>query len=79
MMRRRGGLTASTALAASAFVLAQLIGCGSCVKDEDAAPATGATGRSRPVNPAALNKEVSRYEFADSGAPPAAEADAGAK
>ena len=57
----RGNKYSLAALAAAGIVLAQLVGCSSCVKDEPAVDPPGA--RTKPIPLSAANKQP--HQFAD--------------
>jgi hypothetical protein len=61
----RGNRSALSAFAAAVLVLAQVAGCGSCVKDEPH-PTSTATGTERkPINLKAADKKFTHYGAVD--------------
>lgn len=67
-MSLRGKRPALTAFAAVVIVLAQLVGCGSCVKD-DPRPSTTNGKERRPLNLKAADKKLMPYTFSEGGSP----------
>lgn len=69
-MAQRENRSTLAAFAGVVMVLAQVAGCGSCVKD-DPQPSTSVTtgGKERkPINLKAADKKLSQYQLVEAGA-----------
>jgi hypothetical protein len=63
----RGKRPAAAAFVLGGIVLAQLVGCGSCVKDEDVQQQQPGSGR-KPIDLRAADKRFSRFTVQDAAA-----------
>jgi hypothetical protein len=71
-MRMRGKRSALLAFAGATFVLAQVAGCGSCVKD-DPQPSVTVNGKERkPIDLKAADKRLTPFTVREAGAADAA-------
>lgn len=67
MTEKPGKRPAAAAFVVAGIVLAQLVGCGGCVKDEEVQPQHDASGR-KPIDLRAADKRFSPFTVHDAEA-----------
>jgi hypothetical protein len=64
----RGKRPSAAAWVVAGIVLAQLVGCGSCVKEDEAQPDPGTSTGRKPIDLRAADKRFSQFAVPDAAA-----------